>query len=128
MAARNFLIVSTLIWLPYGVFCFFQPGFLEGAAGVRAISTTATTELRAMYGGLQAAIGVLAALAVLREDLRRSALIAIGFLTAGLGLSRLGGAVLDGEVSSYTGSAIAFELISAAVAAWIIQRRAERTA
>ena len=128
MAARNFLILSTLIWLPYGVFCFFQPGFLEEAAGVSAISATATTELRAMYGGLQTAIGVLAALAVMRDDFRRPALVAIGFLTAGLGSSRLLGAALDGEFSSYTAVAIVFELISATLAAWILTRDAARTA
>ncbi len=128
MAARIFLILSTLIWLPYGVFCFFQPGFLEQAAGVSALSTTATIELRAMYGGLQSAIGVLAALAVVREDLRRTALVAVGFLTGGLGLSRIAGAALDAEMSLYTGGAVAFELISAAAAAWILSRSAGRTA
>ncbi len=127
-AERYFLIVSTLIWLPYGIFCFFQPGFLEGVAGVSALSVTANIELRAMYGGLQCAIGVLAALAVVREDLRCPALVTLGFLTAGLGLSRLAGAALEGEVSIYTGSAIAFELVSATVAAWILSRGATRAA
>jgi len=128
MAARIFLIVSTFIWLPYGVFCFFQPGFLEGAAGVSAINATATTELRAMYGGLQAAIGVLAALAVVREPLRRPALVTVGFLSAGLGMSRLAGVALDGDLSPYTASAIVFELTSAVVAGWILLRRADQTA
>jgi len=128
MAAPILLIGSTAIWLPYGIFCFFQPGFLEGVAGVRAISLTANTELRAMYGGLQTAIGALAALAVAREDLRRTALVALGFLTGGLGLSRLAGAAIDGEVSPYTGGAIAFELISSAAAAWILSRDTARAA
>jgi len=128
MAEKSFLVVSALIWLPYGILCFFQPGFLEGVAGVKALSVTANIELRAMYGGLQSAIGVLAALAVMREDLRRPALLTLGFLTAGLGLSRLSGAALDGEISLYTGSAIAFELISAAVAAWILSRGVRQAA
>jgi len=128
IAEVSFLVVSALIWLPYGIFCFFQPGFLEGVAGVKALSVTANIELRAMYGGLQSAIGVLAALAVMREDLRRPALLTLGFLTAGLGLSRLSGAALDGEISLYTGSAIAFELISAAVAAWILSRGVRQAA
>ena len=128
MAARNFLIVSTLIWLPYGIFCFFQPDFLAEAVGVSAVGATATTELRAMYGGLQGAIGVLAALAVVRAEFRRPALITVGFLTGGLGLSRLAGAALDAEMSAYTGGAIVFELISAAVAVWILSRGEVRTA
>jgi hypothetical protein len=60
MAARIFLAFSALLWLPYGVYCFFDPGFLAGAAGVVSQSPTASTELRAMYGGLQTAIGALA--------------------------------------------------------------------
>ena len=59
MVLRVFLGISVLIWFPYGLFCFLQPSFLGQVAGVVAHSTTATTELRAMYGGLQAGIGLL---------------------------------------------------------------------
>ena len=54
---RIFLGLQALLWLPYGVFCFFQPAFLGEAAGVTIGSTTASIELRAMYGGLQASTG-----------------------------------------------------------------------
>ena len=47
-------------------------------------SPTGSTELRAMYGGLQIALGAFAALAALRSSLARPALLAIAFLTAGL--------------------------------------------
>ncbi len=124
MALRFFLGFSAVVWLPYGVFCFFQPGFLEQAAGVASTSATATTELRAMYGGLQAAIGSLAALAVFRPRLRWPALVMLSFLCAGLGVSRLVGATFDGEVSSYTAFALVFEFVSAGLAAWFVSRGA----
>jgi hypothetical protein len=57
MAARIFLGLSALIWLPYGLLCFFQPAGLAESAGVTFTNATGATELRAMYGGLQAAIG-----------------------------------------------------------------------
>ena len=123
MAERAFLALATLIWLPYGIFCFFQPGFLADAAGVSAAGATATTELRAMYGGLQAAIGVLAALAFARPSLRRPALVMLLVLCTGLGVSRLLGATLDAGFSAYTNVAIVFELGSAAIAAWLLARR-----
>ena len=123
MATRAFLALPTLIWLPYGIFCFFQPGFLAGAAGVSAADATATTELRAMYGGLQAAIGVLAALALVRPSLRRPALLMLLVLGTGLGVSRLLGAVLDAGFSEYTNGAIIFELTSAGIAAWLLSRK-----
>ena len=92
MTIRVFLWLSALGWLPYGLFCFFRPGYLAGAAGVAASTVTGTIELRAMYGGLQAAIGVLSLMAALRPQLRPAALTALLFLF-GAGASRLGAAV-----------------------------------
>jgi hypothetical protein len=124
MAVPLFLGLCALLWLPYGVLCFFRPGYLAEVAGVTAASVTATVELRAMYGGLQAALGLLAALAVVRPTLRRPALVALAFLSAGLGSSRLLAAGAAGEVSGYTGFALVLELGSASIAAWCLTREA----
>jgi hypothetical protein len=124
MGARIFLGLTGLLWLPYGLFCFVRPGFLAAAAGVAASSSTGTIELRAMYGGLQAAFGVLALLGALRPALTRTALLTSLFLCAGLGSSRLLGAIAASEVSSYTGQALAFELGSTVVALLLLRRPA----
>lgn len=121
MATRIFLVLSALVWLPYGIFCFFQPGYLAEAAGVTIGSTTGSIEIRAMYGGLQAAIGVLAVLAIFRADWVRPALVLLLFLPAGLGTARLLGAALDGELSAYTGFTLVFEFTSVTVAAWLLR-------
>ena len=121
MTIRVFLWLSALVWLPYGLFCFFQPGYLAGAAGVAASTRTGTIELRAMYGGLQAAIGVLSLMAALRPQLRPAALTALLFLFAGLAVARLGGVVFDGELSVYTAGALAFESVGAGVSAWLLR-------
>lgn len=122
---RVFLGISILIWLPYGVYCFFVPGSLAQAAGVAFTSGTGSTELRAMYGGLQAAIGVLALAGFSREGFATSALLAIGFLTAGLCSTRLLGVAFDGDFSAYTGGALAFEALSALFAFWLLRGRSE---
>jgi len=122
MAERVFLILSALVWLPYGVYCWIDPGQLAGSAGVAFQSATGSTELRAMYGGLQAAIGLLALAGALRAPLRRPALLTLGFLTAGLALARLSGAGLDGAVSAYTIGALCFEIPSAALSAFFLAR------
>jgi hypothetical protein len=119
---RIFLAFSAALWLPYGLYCFADPGSLAEAAGVAAGSATGTTELRAMYGGLQAAIGALALAALFRVTLRRPALLCIAFLCTGLFTARLMGALLDGSFSSYTGMGLAFESGSAAIAAWLLAR------
>jgi len=122
MGARVFLVVSALVWLPYGLWCFFAPGYLAGAAGVGFQSTTGSTELRAMYGGLQAALGALALAGVLRPALRRPALVTLGFLASGLALARLGGVALDGAPSAYTIAGLGFEIATAGLSAFFLSR------
>jgi Domain of unknown function (DUF4345) len=121
MAMRVFLALEALVWLPYGIFCFFDPGFLAGAAGVAFQTPTGSTELRAMYGGLQVALGGLALSGAARAEMTRPALVTIAWLTAGLGTARLFGAALDGGLSGYTIFALLFELGSASVARWLLR-------
>jgi hypothetical protein len=125
MGARIFLGLFGLVSIPYGVFCFLRPGFLEDVAGVAATSTTGTVELRAMYGGLQAAFGALALLGALRPAFVHTALLTTAFLCAGLGLARLLGAIAAGEVSSYTAQGLVFEFGVTAIAVGLLRRRLE---
>ena len=123
MASRIFLLLSAALWLPYGIYCLWVPHSLAEAAGVAATSATGTTELRAMYGGLQIAVGLLALAGALRASLRRTALVAIGALTLGLGSARLLGVLLDGGFSQYTGLGLAFEWTSALLCRWLLRGR-----
>lgn len=115
MAVRLFLAVSVLIWVGYGFFCFLSPASLETGAGILAMTPTGTTELRAMYGGLQIAMGVLAGAGLVYGSLRRPALVALTFLTGGLAIARLIAAGLDGGFGDYTNFALGFEFISTAI-------------
>lgn len=119
---RIFLAANVLLWLPYGLYCLAAPGFLAGAAGVAATTPTGATELRAMYGGLQAAIGLLALAALLRRDLERTALTALAFLAGGLFTGRLLGAIADGGLSAYTGGALALEILLAIQSVRLLRR------
>ncbi len=123
MGARIFLGACAAVWLPYGLFCLLWPSFLEGAAGVSASTATGAVELRAMYGGLQAAIGVLCALGCISAPWRRHALVAVAFLTAGLGLARVAAVAAAGAPSSYTAGALVFELASAGLAVAFLRHR-----
>ncbi len=119
---RAFLGLMVLVWLPYGLYCFAQPGFLVDAAGVAAATATGTTELRAMYGGLQAGLGALALAALLRPGLVRPALVAFAFLGGGLCISRLAGAALDDGWSLYTGVGLGLEFAILAVSTTLLRR------
>ena len=116
---RIFLMLSVLIWLPYGLFCVFQPGYLAEAAGVVGSTPTGTTEIRAMYGGLQAGIGLMCVFALMRPGFARSALPALCFLAGGLFLARLTGLVIDGSGSDYTYGTLVFESSYAIAAGWL---------
>jgi hypothetical protein len=122
MAIRAFLAFSALVWLPYGLWCFLRPEFLADAAGIVASTPTASTELRAMYGGLQMGIGLLAAAALLAPSLCRPALLAIAFLCTGLATTRALGVLLDGGLSSYTAAGLVFEILSASIAITLLPR------
>jgi len=122
LGARVFLGLFAMISIPYGVFCFFRPGFLDAFAGVAATSSTGMVELRAMYGGLQTGFGALALLGALRPAVTRTALLTTAFLCAGLGSFRLLGAVATSELSSYTAQGLVFELGSTVLALSFLRR------
>lgn len=120
--ARLFLLLSAAVWILYGIYCLFVPGSLAQAAAVSAATPTGTTELRAMYGGLQIAIGVLALMGALRSHLTRTALIALGTLAAGLGTARLIGLWIDGGYTRYTGLGLGFEWLTVVASRWLLYR------
>ena len=60
MKGRWFLALSALLWFPYGLYCFFAPTALAAGAGVTFTTPTGATQRVVMYGGLQAALGLLA--------------------------------------------------------------------
>lgn len=122
MAARWFLGLSAALWFFYGLYCFFVPSALGDGAGVTFTNATGSTELRAMYGGLQMALGALAALGLARPGLRQGAILSLAVVTAGLGITRLLGAVIDGGWSAYTTMGLVFEWVSAGCATALLRR------
>jgi len=117
-----FLAVNALIWLPYGLWCLVRPDTLMAVAGVSATTPTAVAELRAMYGGLQAAIGAVAMTALLKPAHRSTIVMVLGTLTAGLGTARLVAALTGSGFSSYTVGGLVFELGATVWAASLLKR------
>lgn len=120
LGARIFLGLCALLWLPYGLMLLADPAMLAESAGVAATSATGTVELRAMYGGLQAAVGALALAGALRPALAAHALVALGALAGGLALARTGAAFTASSFEGYTLGALALEwtMLAASVLLW----------
>ncbi|MBM4385376.1 MAG: DUF4345 family protein [Deltaproteobacteria bacterium] len=115
LAVRIFLAFTALLWTPYALFLLIDPAALTEAANVAATSPTGVAELRAMYGGLQAAVGLLALAGALRPAVAPYALVMLGVASAGLGVARLGAATIGSAFSQYTVMALALELGSLAI-------------
>ena len=122
VAARIFLGIETVLWLPFGLYCLFVPAFLASNAGVTFTSATGSIDMRATYGGLTSAIGLLALAGALRPGWTRQALFTLVVVCAGFGSARLLGVALDGELSAWTVQGLALELGSVAIGSWLIRR------
>ncbi len=109
MWIRVFLFFLALVWTPYGFYCLFNPEALAEFAGLQAGSLTAQTEVRAMYGGLQIAIGLSALLGFFRVVYVDKVLFTQLVIVSGLATSRLAAAALAGDWSGYTIGALIFE-------------------
>jgi hypothetical protein len=121
--ARAYLIVAGLMWVVYGVYLAAVPQALAATAGVAATTLTGLIELRAMYGGLEMAVGVFALVAAWLPGMVRSGLLAMGLACAGLGVTRLLSAAAAGEFSTYTRQGLALELTLTALALWLFLRQ-----
>jgi hypothetical protein len=120
--ARAFLFVAGLLWFTYGIYLLLSPQTLAVTAGVSATNTTGIIELRAMYGGLEAAIGLLALTAGFVPGLRLAGLAALAFVCTGMATGRLGSALFAEEFSRYTLQGLTLELSLALIAILLFTR------
>lgn len=125
---RIFLGISVLAWAGYGLYCFIDPASLATTAGVAVTSATGHTELSAMYGGVQIALGALAGYALIRPGLQSSVLLTLAFVTGGLFAARLIAALPAAEFSSYTVGALLFESVYTVIAIALLRRSQHRGA
>ncbi len=117
---KIFLIFSTLIWLPYGLLCFFFPDWVSVLNGVQPANETGLIEFKAIYGGLQSGMGLLALYALQNSRFERPALLMFLFLCGSMGLGRFIASDFSGDVSFYTYMATALELGTAVFAFWLL--------
>ena len=119
---KVFLIINMLIWLPYGILCLVNPSMLSGFTGIEMTTATATTEIRAMYGGVQSAVGLICLFGLLNSAMTRSALAMVTFVFSGVACARIIGFLLDSSGTEYTYGAIGFEVVGAFLSFWLLKR------
>ncbi len=128
IAARIFLGITALAFGIYGLMCLVEPSIVADSTGMQLATGTATVEIRAMYGGLQIAIGLLALLGSVRAEFQLPVLISMCLIFFGIASGRLVGIAIESDPGAYNFAALGYEFASAAIAGLLIAATARRTA
>jgi hypothetical protein len=95
-APRVVLMLSGAILLAIGVAFLLAPVAMMQSVEIAIASPLARGDVRAVYGGMEVALGALLLLAGQRSDRVRPGLFAAGVLFTGMASGRLLGVLLDG--------------------------------
>lgn len=98
------LVANSLFWLPWGAVCLIDPkvwagNLITGMTVFNLSNAVPRIEVRAMYGGLQMAIGIFALIGAFRAGHRRSVLLFFAIALTGLASCRFAGMMLDHQHS-----------------------------
>lgn len=125
--SRIALITAASGFAGFGIACLIRPKSMLDRVDVRPSSARGTTELRAMYGGLELGLGAFFAAAAAKDEWSRPALLA---QTLGLGAvagSRLAGILRDRPRGPLMKVLFAAECSAAALGAVALATRREQT-
>ena len=114
--SRIILALTGCMFAIYGVMCLMDPATPAGYAGMELPGASASTEVIAMYGGLQTALGVLLVAWAWRPHLVVPALVLTLVVIGGLALGRASGLLRNGA-DAYNLGAVGFETTTAILAA-----------
>jgi len=118
---KPYLIFTLMVWLPWGLICIFNTEVIAEIIGVTSVNPAGNTDIRAMYGGVQLGIGLLAALALYDGAYFKNLLLTLAFLGSCLALSRSYGILVDDSGTLYTWGVIGYEYFAAVSATiWLI--------
>ena len=117
------LWISAVVLTVYGVVCLVAPEVPAASAGLTMTGADALAEIGAMYGGLQTGFGLFCLLAAVIPAYRRAGLLVLLMCIGPLALARLFWAFAGGDpVGAYTWGALAYEVVTAGLAALALWR------
>jgi len=119
---RAVLLVIGLAFAGYGVACLVAPAATTAWSGIALRTPSATTDLRATYGGLGIGVGGFFLYAAFRPALLAAGLLAACAACAGLAGGRLLGVLLDDRPEGMTLLALAVEATGSVLAAAALRR------
>lgn len=123
LLTRVLLWLAGLCYLGFGIAFLVDPLGTLGATGIELQGALAATELRAFYGGLEVALGLLLVASARQPAWHGAGLWLNTASYGGIGLARLLGIVLAGGGTPFLWFALSTELGFAALGALLLWRR-----
>ena len=102
--ARIVLGLTGALFGLYGLACLFVPAIVAQYSGIVLPDASARTEVVAMYGGLQMAMGVLFTYCAVRPAHLRVGLVSMVVLVGGLAMARAFGILVHGASAYNVGA------------------------
>ena len=106
---KPYLLFNVFVWVPWGLICIFNLAKIQAVIGVTSISPSGSTDIRVMYGGVQLAIGLMAAFAMYDDRHLKGFVHALAFIGCTMAVSRAYGLVVDGSSTFYTWGVLLYE-------------------
>lgn len=123
------IVTLIVLWLSglqlvgFGVAFLIDPLKTLGATGIHVEGALAATELRAFYGGLEVAVGLLLIAWTLTPARRTEALWLNLAIFGGIGVTRVVSMWLSGADTTFLRFAATVELVTAFATAWCLWAR-----
>ena len=120
--SKVFVLATALIFFVYGLLFFAMPletfGFVVDGS---VTSSSAVIDLRATYGGMSAAVGVILLLLASNVKTLRVAVVSVFLLMFGMAFGRSLGIYLDGGANAYMYGYLILELAACAIALLLLK-------
>jgi len=123
MLARAVLGLTGLMFAGYGLVSIFFPTIPAGYIGLGSMNASTANEVVAMYGGLQAAMGVLFLYSAVRVEHQRTGLRLLVLLIGGLASARVLGLLAHGP-TAYNLGAVGYEIATVVLGIVALRRTA----
>lgn len=114
-----FLVFAAIVYLGFGVWGLGFGPSLWALLSVATLDANGSYELTAVYGGINLLLGILVAAAVLKPELRLTALIAGGINVLGLATGRAYALLFMETPAAWMIAVMVSEIILATIAFWL---------
>ena len=113
-----YLIFNVAVWLPWGLICIFDLATIQNIIGVTSVTPSGSTDVRVMCGGVQTAVGLMAARALYAQRHFETFLHALAIMGCTMALSRTIGLIIDAVEAVDPMATTVNDDTETAVAAW----------